>query len=265
MSSRRLHDRVCRLDQLLRSGQVFALRDLARNLAVTERTLYRDLAYMKNTLGLPISRHPAHGYRYTRPVPPLESRDTVTGLRAMGQAPQALKPTHLRRLLEAVHGALYERRTVWIALADRREADEGFLLNPLFLSKINGETLLFGVRTSDGALLNLPTRRLEDVRLTPSTFEEPFAGEAKVRESEGWGAPGSLHAVRLRFPSSPQWVRDLLVSEDQSMEESHPALVLSFRTDDLARTAALVKLLGPFVRVEGPPQLQALLGRTAER
>ena len=249
------------MDQLIRSGEVLALGELAKELGVTERTLYRDLAHMKNRLGLPIARHPALGYRYTRPVPPLDSREAVAGPNSAGKGPQAGRPTRLRRLLETLHQALYEHRTVWIAFVDRPEADAGFLLNPLFLSRIRGEVALFGVRPSDGALLNVPTRRLECVRPTLETFEEPIPSGAKVRESDGWVAAGSRHQVRLRFPAAQEWARDLLVTESQSVEETPEELVLSFRTDDLAGAKLLVCLLGRSVQVEGPPALLALLNR----
>lgn len=261
MSSKCLRDRLDRMDQLFRSGEALTLARLAAELGVTERTLYRDLAHMKNKLGRPIERHPVNGYRYTRPVPPLEAGEAVSGPEGSSNAHAAPKPSRLRLFLEIIHRALYEGRSLWVTCAGRAEAGGEFCLDPLYLSRIQGEVVLFGVRPSDEALLNLPVRCLEGVRAAESTFGERMPGGARVRVSEGWLPSGVAHEIRLLFPAGVEWARALLVTGDQAEEDGPRGHQIRFRTGDLERAARFILELGPSVRVEGPPALLALLAR----
>jgi biotin operon repressor len=261
MSSKNLRDRLGRMDQLFRSGEALTLARLAEELGVTERTLYRDLAYMKNKLGRPIERHPANGYRYTRPVPPLESGEAVSGPEGTGNAHSAAKPNRLRLWLEILHRALYEGGSLWVTCSGRAEAGGEFCLNPLYLSRTQGEVVLFGVRPSDGALLNLPVACLEGVRAAESASSERVPVGAKIRASDGWLPSGGPHEIRLLFPAGIEWARALLVTGDQRVEDGSRGHQIRFRTGDLERAARFIRMLGPSVRVEGPPALLALLGR----
>jgi biotin operon repressor len=249
------------MDQLLREGEALTLERLAAELGVTERTVYRDLAHLKNRLGRPIVRHPENGYRYTRPVPPLETREAVTGPDGSGNSHTSGKPSRLRLLVETVHRAVYESRSLWVTCAGRPETSGEFCLDPLYLSRIRGEVVLFSRRRSDGALLNLPLRCLEGARAADSVpGEVPLEGD-KVRVSEGWLPSGGPHEIRLMFPRGVEWCRALLVTGDQSEEDGPRGHRICFRTRDLERAARFIRTLGPSVRVEGPPDLLALLGR----
>ena len=66
-SARQL-ERITTIDRLLRGNAVPTTADLARELGVSERTVYRDLVFLRDRLGAPVGYDARRrGYRYTRP------------------------------------------------------------------------------------------------------------------------------------------------------------------------------------------------------
>lgn len=75
-------DRLFKLSRILRDGYVHRAADLARQVGVSERTIYRDMTEMART-GLPVSGAPGTGYKATADLtlPPLNL--TVVELEAL--------------------------------------------------------------------------------------------------------------------------------------------------------------------------------------
>ena len=258
MRSNRSSERVALIHRLLRGGGRVTLAHLADELGVTERTVCRDLLSMKEKLGLPVAHTSDRGYHYTRPVPLLATREAVFGP-APGLNPTA-RAGRLRRILETIHEALYGGNKIWIESYERPDSPAPFILCPLFLSKVLGDLLLFGYRSSDEILLNLSVRLLDEVRLTPQTFESALGEGPKVRESEGWAGKGARHEIRLRFSLEASWAEDLVFAERQILDRLPSGLSIRFRTDDLGKVRKLVLFLGEKVSAEAPPALLSLLG-----
>jgi hypothetical protein len=250
MRPSRTADRVALIDRLLRGKERVTLALLIDKLGVTERTVCRDLEYMKQKLGLPVSHTVERGYCYSRQVPDLAEPEPVAGPATAPSLP--VRRGRSRRILGTIHEALYGRKQVWIEGAEPTGSTGPFAFHPFFLSKVLGEFLLFGYRPSDGVLMNLPLRYLEDVRLTPQTFESGLAEGPKVRESEGWAGKGATHEVRLLFLPEATWAQDLFFAQGQVVEKASSGLAVRFRTDDLARVDRLAAVLGSKVRVEVP-------------
>jgi len=256
----RSSDRVALIHNLLRGGGRVTLARLAGELGVTERTVCRDLQLMKEEFGLPVAHTSGRGYHYTRPVPLLATREVVFGP-APGLSPTA-RTGRFRRMLETIHEALYGGNKIWIESRERPDSPAPFVLCPLFLSKVLGDLLLFGYRPSDGILMNLLVRLLDDVRPTPQTFESALAEGPKVRDSEGWAGKGTKHEVRLLFSPEASWAEDLCFAERQVLDRPPSGLSVRFRTDDLAKVRSLILFFGEMVSVEAPPALLSLLAES---
>jgi predicted DNA-binding transcriptional regulator YafY len=66
-SARQL-ERITAIDRLLREGLKPGTADLAQQLGVSQRTVFRDLVFLKDRLGAPVSYDPgSKGYLYTGP------------------------------------------------------------------------------------------------------------------------------------------------------------------------------------------------------
>lgn len=66
-SARQL-ERITSIDRVLRDGRCPTTSDLAQELGVSERTVYRDLVFLRDRLGAPVVFDGRRrGYRYTRP------------------------------------------------------------------------------------------------------------------------------------------------------------------------------------------------------
>lgn len=258
MRSSRLSDRVALIDKLIRGERRVTLSLLARELGVAERTVCRDLESMRERLGLPLAHTPERGYHYTRPVPPSATRETVVGP-TPGVKPR-VRAGQLRRVLETIHEALYSGNQILIESFECPGSAEPFIFCPLFLSKFLGDLVLFGYRLADGVLLNLSVRLIENVRLTPQTFESPLGKGPKVRESEGWAGKGAGHEVRLRFSPETWWAESLCFAERQTLERSPSGLSIRFSTDDLGQVRKVILFLGDKVSLEAPLILMSLLG-----
>ncbi len=61
-------ERITWIDRALREGLGPGTAELARELGVSQRTVFRDLVFLKDHLGAPVSYdHDRKGYRYTGP------------------------------------------------------------------------------------------------------------------------------------------------------------------------------------------------------
>jgi len=247
MRSSRIDDRVALIDRLLRGQERVTLARLTRELGVTERTVCRDLEFMKERLGLPVQHSAARGYHYARPVPLLVAREAVAGPISRSKPPT--RDGRLRRLLETIHEALYAQHEIWIETMEGPGPLKPFVLQPFFLSRVLGDLLLFGCRPEDGRLFNLSLRLLEDVRPTGNRFEASLAEGPKVRESEGWGGKGEASEVELFFPPEAHWASSLFFAQNQTGEQTTDGHTVRFRTGDLERVRDLACVLGDRVRV----------------
>lgn len=89
-------DRLFKITQLLRSGTHHRAQDLAAQLGVSDRTLYRDMDTLRSS-GFPVSGTPGTGYHLTEDIqiPPLNLSNTELEALNLGLAvvAQAADPT----------------------------------------------------------------------------------------------------------------------------------------------------------------------------
>jgi predicted DNA-binding transcriptional regulator YafY len=113
--------RILEIDRLVRSGSGPTTEDLAERFEVTERTIYRDLAYLRDQLNAPLAYARADdyggGYRYTDPAYLLPAnflrRAEVTGALLAGklaaQSPGQPRGAAFAGLLERLKDLLDSR------------------------------------------------------------------------------------------------------------------------------------------------------------
>ena len=251
--------RTLKMDRLLRSDAPNTLASLAEALDVTQRTVCRDLAYMKEELGLPVEHVYGRGYYYALPVPPLEEVQGLDPRNAPPPPPQRLNARTTAETLEKIHSALYGQKKISVTLTRKGVSDGAWVLHPHFLSRVASRLILFAYRPDRRELVNIPVEQLEGVTVLPDKFLDPPLSEAKVKEGEGWIRSGSLYKVSLRFASSLAWARELQLADGQVLEVSGPHTTIRFRTDDLEAVRRLVFFLGDSVMVEEPAILRSLL------
>lgn len=110
-SARQL-ERITTIDRLLRGNAVPTTADLARELGVSERTVYRDLVFLRDRLGAPVGYDARRrGYRYTRPHQffpgvSLTPQEVIALLLAARLARTLLGPLFAGRVSEAVRKIL---------------------------------------------------------------------------------------------------------------------------------------------------------------
>ncbi len=197
--------RTLKMDRLLRSDGPNTLASLAEAMGVTQRTVCRDLAYMKEELGLPVEHVYGRGYYYALPVPPLEDMQGLDPRNAPPPPPQRLSARTTAETLEKIHSALYGQKKISVTLTREGESDGAWVLHPHFLSRVASRLILFAYRPDRRELVNIPVEQLEGVTVLPDKFLDPPLSEAKVKEGEGWIRSGSLYKVSLRFASSLAW------------------------------------------------------------
>ncbi len=254
-----IQKRTLKMDRLLRSEAPNTLASLAESMGVTQRTVCRDLAYMKEELGLPIEHAYGRGYYYALPVPPLEDLEGLDPRGAPPPPPVRRNARPTAETLEKIHSALYGQKKI-SASVTRKGEDEGTrVLHPHFLSRVASRLILFAYRPDRRELVNIPVEHLEGVTVLPDKFLDPPLSEVKVKEGEGWIRSGSLYKVSLRFASSLAWARELQLADGQMLEVSGPYTTIRFRTDDLEAVRRLVFFLGDSVMVEEPAILRSLL------
>ncbi len=254
--------RVAVIDTMLRSEGKHTLDAIARRLNVTVRTICRDLAYMKQKMGLPIAHDPKKGYYYAFPVAPVGQLSGAPAhpLRA-ASASAGVSMDVIRTNLEAIHDALYQGRRLILTLGRGEEPKEEFGVRPFFLSRLRGDLYLFAARLDSDALINLPIPAISRVEAGPDLEGPSPFGPDKVRPAGGWIRSGIRYRVKLRFKRQAEWARDLQICEDQKLESTPHGLVLRFETDDLDGVRTLVRLLGHWVKVEEPAALRSWEGK----
>ncbi len=254
--------RVAIIDAVLRSEGKHTLESISGRLGVTVRTTCRDLAFMKQKMGLPVAHDPQRGYYYALPVAPIDQPSrTMSSPLKTGPASGGLPMDVVRRNLEVIHEALYEGRRLILTQGSGDEVTEEFGVRPFFLSRLKGDLYLFAARIESDVLVNLPISTIR--RAEAGTHLEgpsPF-GADKVRAAGGWVRSGIRYRVSLRFKRQPDWVRDLQICEDQRVESTPRGLFVRFDTDDLENVRALVRLLGRWVKVEEPSALRSAEGK----
>jgi len=249
--------RVAVIDALLRTEGQHTLDSISKKLSVTVRTVCRDLAFMKQKMGLPIVHDQNRGYYYALPVAPASlSPDAACRPYATGQASRTFSMETVRRNLEIVHDALYEGRTLTVSLLEAGDVMGAFNIRPYFLSRLRGDLYLFASRTDSDALMNIPISTISRAEPGPEVQEPSPFGEERVRSSGGWIRAGTRHPVTIRVKKTEGWAADLQMCEEQKVERSGRGLVFHFKTDDLEEVRTVVRLLGTGVKVEEPQRLR---------
>lgn len=251
--------RAGKMDRLLRSNTPNSLASLAEALGVTQRTVCRDLSYMKEKMGLPIEHSYGRGYHYALPVPPLENMENRDPRSAPPKRPMRRSSRETAEILEKIHSALYGQKKITVTVDGEGGKGASWVLHPHFLSRVESRLTLFAYRPDRRELVNIPVQNLSKVAVLPGRFLDPPLSEIKVKEGEGWIKSGSLYKVSLRFPSSPAWPRDLQMADGQVVETTASHITIRFRTDDLEAVRRLVFFLGDTVTVEEPAILRSLL------
>jgi len=251
--------RASKIDRLLRSNTSNTLASLAEALMVTQRTVCRDISYMKEEMGLPIEHSYGRGYHYALPVPPLEDTENRDFRSAPPKRPMRQSSRDTVAILEKIHSALYGQKKITVTIAGEGGEDVSWILHPHFLSRVASRLTLFAYRPDRRELVNIPVQNLSKVAVLADRFLDPPLSEIKVKDGEGWIKSGSLYKVSLRFPSSPAWARDLQMADGQVVETTTSHITIRFRTDDLEAVRRLVFFLGDTVTVEEPAILRSLL------
>lgn len=96
-------ERMLRIHEALQKGETVTRGILARRLEVVEKTVQRDLNFMRDRLGLPVAYEPAvHGYRYTAAVKAFPTVKVTEG--------ELLALLVARRALEQYKGTPFHRQ-----------------------------------------------------------------------------------------------------------------------------------------------------------
>ncbi len=254
--------RVAIIDAMLRSEGRHTLEAIAGRLGVTVRTTCRDLAFMKQKMGLPIAHDQRKGYYYAFPVAPVgQTSGALSPPLKAARAPGGVPMDAVRRNLQVIHEALYEGRRLILSREHGDEAKEECIVRPFFLSRLKGDLYLFAACLDSDALVNLPISSISRGEAGARTEGSSPFGPDRVRPAGGWVRSGSRYRVSLRFKRQADWVRELQICEDQKMESTARGLVVRFETDDLEGVRTLVRLLGHWVRVEEPAVLRSWEGK----
>jgi predicted DNA-binding transcriptional regulator YafY len=249
--------RVAVIDVLLRAEGRHTLDSISKKLGVTVRTVCRDLAFMKQRMGLPIAHDQDRGYYYALPVAPVDfAADVTCRPYALSPASKTFSMEAVRRNLEIVHHALYEGRTLTVSLLGPRDTMVARNIRPYFFSRLRGDLYLFASRTDSDALMNIPVSTISRAEPGPEMQEPSPFGDERVRSSGGWIRSGTRHHVTIRFKKTEDWVADLQMCEEQKVERSGRGFVFHFKADDLEEVRTVVRLLGTRVMVEEPRRLR---------
>jgi len=109
-------DRLFKITQLLRSGTHHRAQDLAAQLGVSDRTLYRDMDTLRSS-GFPVSGTPGTGYHLTEDI----------------QIPPLTDSTRTLSHMPLVRGAIAARQKLRITYSDPTGAVTTRTLRPLKL------------------------------------------------------------------------------------------------------------------------------------
>lgn len=146
-------DRLIELIQILRDGRLHRADDMARELAVSVRTLYRDMATLEAS-GIPVTGEPGLGYQMRAPItlPPLnlslvELEALHLGMAVVGEAGDSELSEAARSLSAKIDAVLPEDRsappTGWgFAVYPFADAAAGFQFMPTLRAAIRSRQKL---------------------------------------------------------------------------------------------------------------------------
>jgi len=146
-------DRLIELVQILRDGRLHRADDLARQLHVSVRTLYRDMATLQAS-GVPVAGEPGMGYQLSAPItlPPLnltlvELEALHLGMAVVGDAADAELSQAAKSLSAKIDAVLPEDRsappTGWgFAVYPFADAAAGFQFMPTLRAAIRSRQKL---------------------------------------------------------------------------------------------------------------------------
>jgi proteasome accessory factor B len=104
-------ERIYHIHEAVMEGRLPNCSTLATELEVTQKTVQRDITFMRDRLGLPLEYHgPSHGYRYTEDVstfPVFEvGAEELAGLFLARQAIESVRGTQLETTMREVFAKL---------------------------------------------------------------------------------------------------------------------------------------------------------------
>ncbi len=146
-------DRLIELIQILRDGRLHRAADMARELGVSERTTYRDMATLQAS-GVPVAGEPGMGYQLSAPItlPPLnltlvELEALHLGMAVVGDAADAELSAAAKSLSAKIDAVLPEDRsaapTGWgFAVYPFADAAAGFQFMPVLRAAIRSRQKL---------------------------------------------------------------------------------------------------------------------------
>lgn len=287
--------------ELLQSGGLRTVGDLASRLGVDERTVRRYAAHLID-LDIPVEavrgRH--GGYRLARGhrLPPLMLSDDEALAVLLGLTSQAggtagetaaaklrrVLPVRLARRLDAVPASLAftgprpaapdgavllplaaavrDRQPVRLTYADRGER----IFHPYGLVVHSGRWYAVGLDPAAAEERTLRLDRIADVRGLPGTFDRPAEVDPVDRLLTGFATAAYRHRVRLRIRATVAEIRAAFPAGVAVIhEETAPWLRVELRAENLdwipARLAGVDR---PFV-VDHPAELRDLVVALADR
>ncbi|WP_203752438.1 helix-turn-helix transcriptional regulator [Actinoplanes cyaneus] len=284
--------RVLTLLELLQSGGVRTLADLAERLGVDARTVRRYVQHLVD-LDIPVEsvRGRYGGYRLARGhrLPPLmfgddEAVAVLLGLTGRSGTAAQTAAAKLRRVLPARLDALHDTLE---STSPSTEAPDGAILLPLAAAVRDHQPVRLDERTffpygvvvhrgrwyvtgfdpAAGERRSFRLDRITGVRALPGSFDPPPAGyDAAESLLIGFATAGYRHEVRLRVRATPAQLRTRLPASLAVIRSTDgPWLHIDMRVESLDWVpAVLASLDRPFV-IEHPPELRTLVAGLATR
>lgn len=172
-SNARRSDRLFGIISILRDGEIHTASELAERLHVTQRTIWRDMATLKDS-GVPIDGERGLGYRVAAPItlPPInlsmgELEALHLALAILGEATDPDLAENATKLAQKIDAALPENAATpskrWgFAVYPFADAASGFRHVPLLREAVRDRKVLRATHTApDGAMTNRLIRPLQ--------------------------------------------------------------------------------------------------------
>ncbi|MFI1991842.1 helix-turn-helix transcriptional regulator [Actinoplanes sp. NPDC020271] len=284
--------RVLTLLELLQSGGVRTLADLAERLGVDARTVRRYVQHLID-LDIPVEsvRGRYGGYRLARGhrLPPLmfgddEALAVLLGLTGRSSTAAETAAAKLRRVLPARLDAV---RDALASTAPAADAPDGTILLPLAVAVRDHQPVRLDDRTffpygvvvhrgrwyvtgfdpAAGAPRSFRLDRIAQVRGLPGSFDPPPPGyDPAAALLAGFATAPYRHEIRLRVETTPAHLRTRLPASLAVIGSADgPWLHVEMRVESLDWVpAVLASLDRPFV-IDDPPELRPLVAALAAR
>ncbi len=278
-TTRRPMHRIYVIHEAVKEGSYPNCRTLAERLEVTDKTIQRDITFMRDELQLPLEYdEKLHGYTYCQDVsefPVFEMGvEELAGLFLARQAIESVRGTALEQTMREVFARLtrmIEGRVQFSwADADRAFSRKpgGVVKAPYHLGEVDGCWYLIGYDLDREAMRTFALPRMTRCRVTARSFERPedFDGPEYLQNSFGvWtdGGDEALYVVRVelrdyaaRMAQERRWHP---TQELRLLNRAGNRVEVCFHVSRLEEILRWVLSWGSKGKVLGPPELKKLV------